>query len=62
MIKFKVRKRVREAHGFWRLGMGLLVLIKENPEKLTETTGMEHERNLESKRDKMSTASHWWWH
>ena len=34
--------------------MSLLVLIKVNTEKLIETTGMEHKKNIESKRDKMS--------
>lgn len=42
--------------------MRLLVLIKVNIEKLTETTGMEHEKNTESKSGKMSRASCWLCH
>lgn len=49
ITKFKVRKPVREAHGFWRLVMSLLVLTKVSTEKLKETSGMEHERNIETK-------------
>lgn len=37
-------------------------LLKVNAKKLTKTTGMEHEKNIESKRVKMSRASHWWRH
>ena len=43
---------------FWRVGMSLPGLIKANAEKLTKTTGMEHEKNIESHFSSVQPLSH----
>lgn len=46
--------------GFWRAGKSLPGLIYTNVVKLAKATRMEHEKNTENKREKMSKAYHWW--